>query len=84
VDWFVALPGDAYVQVANPTAGTGKAYLIKDIVRGRYYYPRDPGKLFTPLLMGDRLFNSKLKTERARSRTLHELLKKGRLANGSF
>ncbi len=23
---------------------TGKAYHIKDIVRGRFYYPRDPGK----------------------------------------
>jgi hypothetical protein len=47
MDWFVALPGGAYIQVANLTAGTrtGKAYLIKDIIRGRFYYPREPGKL---------------------------------------
>jgi hypothetical protein len=28
------------------TAETGKAYQIKDILRGRFYYPRDPGEIY--------------------------------------
>lgn len=27
------------------TVDTGKAYQIKDIIPGRFYYPRDPGKV---------------------------------------
>jgi tubulin--tyrosine ligase len=29
-----------------PTGDAGKAYQIKDILRGRFYYPRDPGKIY--------------------------------------
>lgn len=28
------------------TVDTGKAYQIKDIIPGRFYYPRDPGKAY--------------------------------------
>jgi hypothetical protein len=28
------------------TVDTGKAYQIRDIIPGRFYYPRDPGKVY--------------------------------------
>lgn len=34
------------VSLRSLTIGeTGKAYQIKDILRGRFYYPKDPGKI---------------------------------------
>jgi len=44
VDWFVIPPkGDIFLLF---TIDTGKAYQIRDIIPGHFYYPRDPGKVY--------------------------------------
>jgi hypothetical protein len=41
MDWFVMPPMMIYLLIVD----TGKAYQIRDIIQGRFYYPRDPGKV---------------------------------------
>jgi hypothetical protein len=47
MDWFVISPEEAdLLLLFTVDSDTGKAYQIKDIIKGRFYYPRDPGKVY--------------------------------------
>lgn len=50
--------------------GAGKAYHIKEIVNGRYYYPRDPGAFDWQCLIYS---THPAKMDRVKSRRYHVL-----------
>jgi hypothetical protein len=45
------------------TVETGKAYQLKDIIHGRFYYPRDPGKVYNARKSVGVELSYKLKTD---------------------
>ena len=64
------------------TVETGKAYQLKDIIHGRFYYPRDPGKVYNARKSVGVELSYKLKTDWESPRTHRGPLKTERSANG--
>jgi hypothetical protein len=65
------------------TVETGKAYQIRDIIHGRFYYPRDPGMFYSACKFGGVKLSCKPKMDWERPQSHHGLSKRERSANGS-
>jgi hypothetical protein len=83
MDWFVIPPPRIYIVIYS-RLDTGKAYHFNDIIVGRFYYPRDPGKVYDACKMWGRKLSYKPKMDYwERPRTRRDPLKRERSANGS-